>query len=192
MLPPLDTIFTMRNSISSSATPTVSMATPTSKPPKKKGGFTIDSLIDTTEDVTDNEPDNEILVKPSPLQLPLPPPTSMGPVWPPFYNAAATPPLPPYPPILPNFHLHAAANLHMAAMAALAAQQQQQQQQNNLETSRPFLEVPREGASTAFSQQMSPTARSDISSCSSGSSFNSIHGDLFPVNLSNAATSIIK
>merc|ERR1711894_780326 len=45
----------------------------------------------------------------------------------------------------------------------------------------PFLEVPREEAvvSSLSHQQLSPTARSDISSCSSsGSSFNSLHGDL--------------
>ena len=83
----------------------------------------------------------------------------------------------------------------MAAMAALAASQQQQQQEQtqqhnrNQETSRPFLEVPREEVQNteAFSlSQISPAARSDISSSSrsssASSSFNSINGDinLFP------------
>merc|ERR1711879_905979 len=52
----------------------------------------------------------------------------------------------------------------------------------------PFLEVPREEAvvSSLSHQQLSPTARSDISSCSSsGSSFNSLHGDLSCNNNSN-------
>merc|ERR1711879_462341 len=52
----------------------------------------------------------------------------------------------------------------------------------------PFLEVPREEAvvSSLSHQQLSPTARSDISSCSSsGSSFNSLHGD-FPCTNNNA------
>ena len=95
----------------------------------------------------------------------------------------------PYAPLLPNFHLQAAANLHMAAMAALAASSQQQRsaehfRNNSREISEnsaevPFLEVPREEGVTSSQQQLSPTARSDISSCSSGSSFNSLHGE-FP------------
>ena len=92
-----------------------------------------------------------------------------------------------YAPFLPPtpFNLQAAANLHMAAMAALAAQSQNNQNLNQEISQRPFLEVPREEVTTAFSQ-MSPTARSDISTCSSNSSsFNSLHGDLFPINLSN-------
>ena len=76
----------------------------------------------------------------------------------------------------------------MAAMAALAASSQQQRsehfQRNSREISEnsaevPFLEVPREEGVTSSQQQLSPTARSDISSCSSGSSFNSLHGE-FP------------
>ena len=177
-----------------------------SSKPKKKSGFTIDSLIETKTATTTAPPDSspeEPPVKPSPLF----PPISRA--WPPFYPQMGD--LPPtsgghpggvpagYPPLLPNFHLQAAANLHMAAMAALAAQQHHQNQQNNsssevplnfLRNSSPgsppgsevpFLEVPREEAvvSSLSHQQLSPTARSDISSCSSsGSSFNSLHGDL--------------
>lgn len=196
MMPPID-VFALRNSMSTTttmATPTStsSASSPTPIKPKKKGGFNIDSLIDTAEETEDSD---ESLAKPSPFLAP--PTSSASPLraWPPIYPDFVSPPTSmgmAYPPFLPNFHLQAAANLHMAAMAALAASQHQQQSEQT--TQRPFLEVRREEVASTFSQQMSPTARSDISSCSSGSSFNSLHGDLFPINLSstpNAATATV-
>ena len=175
IIPPID-LFALRSSMAAppttppSATVTSPSPPPQSSKPKKKGGFNIDSLIET--------PEEEAPVKPAPLL----PPVSRA--WPPFYPAVDAPTSAgPYPPFLPNFHLQAAANLHMAAMAALAAQQSSAasaHQQNSSEV--PFLEVPREEAGPVSShmQQLSPTARSDISSCSStgSSGFNSLHGDL--------------
>jgi len=214
LMPPID-VFTLRNNLPSlppqSSTPsTCTSTTGTPSKRKKKGGFNIDSLIDTdnqsVEELSEIENENQVM-KPSPL---LPLPSHMmtsesagvsvveGGVWPPPFDINTTLPIAP-PPIvpfqLPGFQLQAAANLHMAAMAALAASQQQQQQEQtqqhnrNQETSRPFLEVPREEVQNteAFSlSQISPAARSDISSSSrsssASSSFNSINGDinLFP------------
>ena len=221
-IPPID-IFALRSSAAAHAAaahppppptspPSSTITSPPSPPlnapnhqesskPKKKSGFTIDSLMESKTAKEESSPE-EPPVKPSPLF----PPISRA--WPPFYPQMGDLPrehphpggVPAgYPPLLPNFHLQAAANLHMAAMAALAAQQHQQQQQNNSSSEVPlnflrnnssppgsevpFLEVPREEAvvSSLSHQQLSPTARSDISSCSSisGSSFtNSLHGDL--------------
>ena len=117
-------------------------------------------------------------------------------------------PPPGLPPLLLGFQQQAAANFHMAAMAALAASQHHQHHQSvqashtspsDTSSQRPFLEVPREEspvqgipsnslqAGNPFipnhsqSSQMSPTARSDIStssrSSSASSSFNSLNGD---------------
>ena len=227
-IPPID-IFALRSSAAAHAAaheraqhpppppttpPSATITSPPSPPlnapnhqesskPKKKSGFSIDSLMESKTAKEESSPE-EPPVKPSPLF----PPISRA--WPPFYPQMGDLPrehphpggVPAgYPPLLPNFHLQAAANLHMAAMAALAAQQHHQNQQNNsssevplnfLRNSSPgsppgsevpFLEVPREEAvvSSLSHQQLSPTARSDISSCSSrsGSSFtNSLHGDL--------------
>jgi len=211
LMPPID-VFALRNNLPplppQSTTPsTCTSTTGTLCRPKKKGGFNIDSLIDTennsVEELSEIENENQVM-KPSPL-LPFPPhlmrePAVVSPaeggVWPPLFDMNHTTPIAP-PPIvpfqLPGFHLQAAANLHMAAMAALAASQQQQLQEQtqqhhiNPETSRPFLEVPREEVqnSDAFSQsQISPAARSDISSSSrsssASSSFNSVNGDINP------------
>ena len=215
----------------STTPPSCTATTPTpSQKPRKKAGFTIDSLIDKTEDsnsVADVEESSEIreiennenlVMKPSPM-LPLPPhlmaraAAAAAGAWPSPFDFHASSggapgglphPPPGLPPLLLGFQQQAAANFHMAAMAALAASQQHQHHQsvqaqhstspNDTSSQRPFLEVPREEspvqgipssslqAGNAFSQsQMSPTARSDIStssrSSSASSSFNSLNGD---------------
>ena len=216
----------------STTPPSCTATTPTpSQKPRKKAGFTIDSLIDKTEDsnsVADVEESSEIreiennenlVMKPSPM-LPLPPhlmaraAAAAAGAWPPPFDFHASsggapgglphPPPGGLPPLLLGFQQQAAANFHMAAMAALAASQQHQQHQSvqanhtspsDTSSQRPFLEVPREEspvqgipshslqAGNAFNSQsqMSPTARSDIStssrSSSASSSFNSLNGD---------------
>merc|ERR1711860_21217 len=77
------------------STPMLSMTKPAMK---KKGGFDIDSLIDTTRTSTSNDEDVELPVMATPPSVLVPPPSSL-----------------PNPPFLPPFHFH------MAAMAALAA-----------------------------------------------------------------------
>merc|ERR1712029_1278176 len=89
LLPPID-MFALRSH---------ALTTPASM--KKKGGFDIDSLIDTTRTST-NEEDVELPpVMATPPSVLVPPPSSL-----------------PNPPFLPPFHFH------MAAMAALAANNQ--------------------------------------------------------------------
>ena len=229
---------------------TATTPTPTSQKPRKKAGFTIDSLIDKTEDSNSvaesaeesseireiNENNENLVMKPSPM-LPLPPhlmaraAAAAAGAWPPPFDfhaptsggAPGSIPHPPpgLPPLLLGFQQQAAANFHMAAMAALAASQHHNQQHQSVQANnhtspspsdtssqRPFLEVPREEspvqgipshslqAGNAFNSQsqMSPTARSDIStssrSSSASSSFNSLNGDPCyttnsPVNLTS-------
>ena len=100
MLPPID-MFALRSHALTTPTFSTPMLSMTKPAMKKKGGFDIDSLIDTTRTSTSNEEDVELPVMATPPSVLVPPPSSL-----------------PNPPFLPPFHFH------MAAMAALAANNQ--------------------------------------------------------------------